>query len=185
MLHGADSAGGGPHATHDARWARFQDASESLLSRRRSQRGSFTFGDPWDEAFVDALGHLAPAAAPGADARVEEAGERLGRHVFARRMFEDSYAGAIVTLSASLVASGLGALQLVEVFHRTARLAYAPSPRSGACHAEVSDALVAGLLRGFASEAFNCEASATRTAPREFVLVLGEGRDVNRRARPA
>ncbi|HEX2021152.1 MAG TPA: hypothetical protein VHH36_00440 [Candidatus Thermoplasmatota archaeon] len=152
------------------------------MAKRRAQRGSYTLGDGCDEDFLAALRALRAHDAATAG-RIDATGETLGRHVFARRMFEDSYRGAMITLSASLAASGFGTLEIDDLFHRTAHVRFAP--RDGLAGAETSavDALMAGVLRGFMAEAFNCEATARALAPHTFELRLGEGRDVNRRAR--
>lgn len=182
-MPGADATGGAPLTPRDAAWGRFEAACDRLLEKRRSQRGMYTLGDDHDAQLAAALAEV--AIPPGADSSsLVEAGQRLGRHVFARRMFEDSYAGAVIMLSTALMACGIGTLRIEQVFHRTARLAYERAPTFAPRDPRAADEFLAGVLSGFMSEAFNCEATALAEDVHRFELVLGAGRDVNRGRSP-
>lgn len=158
-------------------WPGLHAAESALLARRRDQRGSPSFGDEADRALLDAL-----AAIPrdGADA-AHASGRRLGEGVYARRFVEDTLPHAVTVLSQSLSASGFGTLRLDHSFHRSARLTFHPAD---ADHPETLRAFVAGVLEGFFSSAFNCDARAS-AAPEAILLELGDGRNVNRKGAAA
>lgn len=154
-------------------------AREALVARRRAQRGQWTFGDEADHAFLAAVRALA-ADDVAALHEARASGAELGLNVFSRRFAEDNVPGAIAILSASLLESGWGALRLEETFHRSARIAYDPSPETASAPPAARNALVEGVLEGFLSAAFNCQARARTHADSRFDVELLEGRDVNR-----
>lgn len=153
----------------------FRDAVSMLLERRRSQRGFPTLGDEADRALLAALTALPPHASGTA----RRAGVRLGTHVYSRRYHEDTLASGVATLSRALAESGVGWLTLRESFHRVADLGFEPHPRVAATDAPVLSAFMEGVLEGFLSTAFNCEAKARAEGPNALRIELGEGRDVN------
>lgn len=152
-----------------------------MRARRRDQRGAHTYGDDADAALVQALVHV-ERAAPGDPARsaaLRTAGADLGRHVYARRMFEDSFRGAFIVLSSSMAASGIGSLEVEDAFHReaTVRLRAQPQLDGGVA----TCAFVLGILEGFLGEAFNCDARAEAASQSSYRVQLLDGRDANRR----
>ncbi|HUR67776.1 MAG TPA: hypothetical protein VM370_00900 [Candidatus Thermoplasmatota archaeon] len=162
-------------------WTSFRDVASTLLERRRAQRGFPTLGDDADRALVAGLASL-PADA-GALAR--ETGALLGAQVFARRYHDDTLPRGVALLSEAMAASGLGALDVDHAFHRAARVRFRPSRDLDRAPEPVRAAFVEGVLLGFFSSTYNCEAHAARVAPDLVELTLGEGRDVNRRGQPA
>lgn len=164
-------------------WLDLVGASSRLLERRRSQRGAHTPGDAFDEAVVEALARvrLAPAGAAPRASDVEALGLSLGRDVYARRMFEDSFPAAFATLSTTLMASGLGTLHLEDAFHRTASARFLPLPGRGFADEGALTAYLTGALKGFLGDAFNCDVRVSAGEGLAFEVSLGEGRDVNRR----
>lgn len=152
-------------------WTSLHAAEEALIARRRDQRGAPTFGDDADRALADELSLLPADAAELARA----SGRRVGARVYARRFVEDTLPHAVALLSHSLAASGFGSLALERAFHRSASISFQPAA-SG--RTPVLDAFVAGVLEGFFSSAFNCEAHAKPHAD-AILLELGEGKDVN------
>lgn len=163
----------------------FAQAAEALLARRRQQRAGPTWGDDADARLATALAslRLAPAELHLARATLDAAGARLGAEVYARRFYEDSVQGAIVTLSATFHAGHLGTLECEDAFHRAARVAYHPAATlQGA--PDALDPFVAGALRGYLAECLNCRVDVGVPGPHRFDVRLGEGRDVNRRAQP-
>ena len=181
VVDGVRPLGDDTHTPHAA-WRAFTDAVAALRERRVAQRARYTLGDAHDAQLLDALAGLRFDVAQ----RVEQtrmlraAGDALGRNVYARRMFEDSFRGAVVVLSASLMESGFGTLELLDSFHREATTRFHPTSRAGDAAADVMDAFLSALLAGFLGEAFNCDASVTADGGARFSLKLGVGRDANR-----
>lgn len=167
----------------DPAWIAIASVHQRLLERRRTQRGVFTYGDSFDADFARALAAVSVGPTKPA-APLEAWGEELGRLVYARRMFEDSFRGAFIVLSASLTASGFGSLEVRDAFHRTALVGFEAAPDLAAAQREAIDAYLVGVLRGFMAEAFNCDAHARAVSPRTYEVRLGEGRNANRRAEP-
>lgn len=157
--------------------APFVEAAESLLERRRSQRGLPTFGDAQDQLLATRSGGVGEGAALEV---VRHYGRLVGRHVLSRRFFEDTLRGAFIVASTTLVESGWGRLDVEELFHRDARVAFHPSPSLDAPPAPVVGAFMAGLLHGYLEESFNCVVEVTGDTL-VFRVRLGEGRDVNAR----
>lgn len=159
-----------------------REAEAMLLERRRAQRGSHTPGDDPERAYLAALALLPAAGAQ--DARAS--GRRLGEHVYSRRYVDADLPGAIAALSASLAASGAGSFLLAESFHRSATVRFVPGALLGPTDAHVRQGFAAGVLEGFLSAAFNCEAhvDASHGGSADEVRVrLGEGRNVNGKRR--
>lgn len=160
-------------------WPELRASEATLLDRRRTQRGALTLGDEADVAYHRALATLPPEAAQ--DARAS--GVTLGVHVYSRRFFEDTLHGGAATLSASLLQSGAGALRLEHAFHRSARIRFEPMGALADARPPVRAAFAEGVLEGFFGVAFNCAVIVTEDAEGVFHVELGEGRDVNRKAR--
>lgn len=154
-----------------------RDAESMLLARRRAQRGFPTLGDEADRALLAALAAL-PAHASIAARGV---GLRLGADVYSRRYHEDTLPHGVATLSRALVESGVGNLTLRSSFHRSAELGFEPHARVATADGPVLSAFMEGILEGFLSSAFNCEARARAESPQTLRIELGEGRDVNRK----
>lgn len=154
----------------------FRDAESMLLARRRAQRGFPTLGDEADRALLAALAALPVHASTTA----RDTGLRLGTHVYSRRYHEDTLAHGVATLSRALAESGVGALTMRSSFHRSAELAFEPHARVASAGAPVLAAFMEGILEGFLSTAFNCEATARAESVALLRIELGEGRDVNR-----
>lgn len=149
-------------------------AESALIARRRDQRGAPTLGDDADQALASMLSSLPADAAHEARAT----GKRVGEQVYARRFVEDTLPHAVSVLSNALAASGHGRLTLDHSFHRSARLRFHPIDHD---RSPALAAFVAGVLEGFFSQAFNCDARA-KPAPEDAILLeLGEGRNVNGR----
>lgn len=157
---------------------RLRDAETSLIAHRHAQRGAPTHGDAADQALLTALVALSAHDAPTARAT----GRSLGGEVYARRFLEDTLPGAVVALSSTLQASGAGSLHLAQVFHRTARLRFEPSPSLADAEPVVLAAFLEGAVEGFFSATFNCKAHAASEHGDELRLELGEGRNVNARS---
>ena len=158
-------------------WTGLDAAESALIARRRDQRGVPTFGDDADRALASALSSLPHEAAEAARA----SGRRIGAEVYARRFVEDTLPHAVSVLSHALEASGHGRLALEHSFHRSARIAFHPAAGGDSA---ARAAFVAGVLEGFFSRAFNCEACAEPTAG-PILLELGEGKNVNRKGAAA
>lgn len=157
------------------RESKLGDAEAALLAHRRQQRGVHTFGDEADRALLAALAGL-----PGdATAAAREAGMRLGAGVYGRRYVETGLEGALDVLSTALHATGAGALRVESSFHRRADVRYEPGAALAAAPLAVRAAFVEGLLEGFLSDAFNCEAHARAAAGDRLAVELGAARDVN------
>jgi hypothetical protein len=165
----------------DPRWNALAEAAERLLLRRRGQHGHFTAGDAEDVGFTLALCavRIGPAA-HGEMARLTIIGSELGARVYARSMFEDSFAGAIVVISTSLASSTLGSVRADELFHRSARVTFTPDAVARAADPTALRAFLGGVFRGFLAEAFNCSVDVDATEGMTFMVHLREGRDVNR-----
>lgn len=159
----------------------FRDAESMLLERRRAQRGFPTLGDEADRALLAALAALPTHAS----ATARGAGLRLGTHVYSRRYHEDTLASGVATLSRALAESGVGWLTLRDAFHRSASLAFEPHPRVAVADPPVLSAFMEGVLEGFLSTAFNCEATARAESLRSLRIELGQGRDVNQQGASA
>ncbi|GEM_PF-4269094 len=157
-----------------------REAVQRILEVRHAQRARPTFGDEADQALLAALRGLSPQDLALAAPALEQAGDEIGRHVVARRCYEDSVQGAVAILSATTLASGWGGVAIESWFHRQGVLVHSPPP---ALAAEVSSAFVSGLLAGYLGEVFNCRAAATPAGAGRFEARLLEGRDVNARRR--
>lgn len=168
----------------DAAWRAFSAAVADLRERRVAQRGRYTLGDASDVRLLDSLACLRfdPERLADQTHALHSSGELLGRSVYARRMFEDSFQGAVIVLSACLMESRVGTLELVDSFHREAVTRLNATDRAREARPEVLDTYVCGVLRGFLGEAFNCEATATAAGNARYAVKLGDGRDANRRA---
>lgn len=161
-------------------WTRVQEAGEALLAARRSQRGQSTLGDAHDAALLEALAAVPEDDAPHVAERAERLAETLGREVYVKRTYEDSFAGAFVILSTSLLESGLGVLRVEDVFHRSAEVAFRPLDAAARVPAALLRSHVTGLMRGFFSEAFNCHVRVRCDEAHRYRVDLLQGRDVNR-----
>jgi hypothetical protein len=155
-----------------------REATRQALARRHAQRAHPTFGDEADAAILAALRGVAPHDLAAGRAVLLEAGESLGRQVYARRCYEDGFAGAIAILSTTLLASGWGSVSVERWFHRQGVVAFSPGPAASPAPLAFSTYL-SGALAGYLSEAFNCRAAITATDERRYEVRLLEGRDVN------
>lgn len=157
-------------------WSSYREAESSLLERRRAQRGAPTLGDEADRALV-----LALAALPAdAQALARESGARLGADVYSHRYSEDPLSQGLALLAEGLHHSGVGDLRLEDTFHRSARVTYVPADALAPADPRVRSAFLEGLIAGFLSTAYNCEAHAQAVDATHLHVKLGEGRDVNR-----
>ena len=148
---------------------RVPDAVAALLAHRRAQRGSPTPGDEADRAFVVFLRALALDDATVQALRL--GGEEAGRGVYAKRVVDEPLARALDRLGEGLRASGLGDVEVLDAFHRTALLR-----REAAVPAAAP--FIEGAVRGFLAECFNCEVDVRADGDR-IEASLGAGRDVN------
>jgi hypothetical protein len=157
-------------------WSSYREAESSLLERRRAQRGTPTLGDDVDRALMAAL-----AALPSdARALARESGQRLGADVYSSRYAEETLTQGLALLAEGLHDSGVGDLHLEDAFHRTARVSYEPGPVLIPADPNVRSAFLEGVIAGFLSSAYNCDAHAHATDDSHLDVALGEGRDVNR-----
>jgi hypothetical protein len=155
-----------------------REATRRALARRHAQRAHPTFGDEADGEILAALRALGASDLAGNAPALAEAGEWMGRQVYARRCYEDAFAGAVAILSTTLLASGWGTLAIESWFHRRGVVAFAPSPAASAAPGAAS-LYLSGVLAGYLGEAFNCRAAVAPADGGRFDVRLLEGRDVN------
>lgn len=142
----------------DSSWLRVRDAVLKMISEG---------ADP-DESTVrrvgDRLAALDPEDVDALSGHCFEMGHDLGRHVYAKRVPEDSFENALGVVEEGLSASGWAAVETEELFHREAILSYGP----GAVEIDppLVEALVAGVVHGTVSVALNTPVA----------LAPGEGR---------
>jgi hypothetical protein len=160
-------------------------AADRALARRYEQGARPTFGDDADGALLDALAAVPPEDLAFLAPALAHAGESLGRHVYARRCFEDSMPGATAILSTTLLDSGWGSFRLEGWFHRSGHAAFTPGLAAARVGEQVLACYLSGVLAGYLGEAFNCRATAAPLDGLRFELRLHEGRDVNAWRRPS
>lgn len=163
-------------------WRELRDAAYVLIATRSQQTGRPTLGDQADQRLVRRLQALDPAEDGQGyiTAALWDLGEDLGRHVYSKPILEDDLEAALHDLGKATQASGLGALDLEQRFHRTATVRYEPpgdqAPSQGFY------AYVSGVVVGALSQAFNCEVWLKESGELELEVTLGNGRDVNSEA---
>ncbi|MDX1611892.1 MAG: hypothetical protein R3185_05945 [Candidatus Thermoplasmatota archaeon] len=158
-----------------------RDAAYAVLTARLAQPGEHGYGDEADRRFLQALDAFDPPeqAATYAWAGLEDMGRDIGRHVYAKSIVEDDFPHAVDHLAEAIEASGFGRLVVADVFHRTAKVNFQPSPGAASIRPEALEAYLDGVLAGALATGFNAEVQLAHGDANALEIALASGRDVN------
>lgn len=165
---------------HDSAWKAVRTAAYGLVATRWAQ-GHRSQGPPPSDMLLKRIGELSIGTQARAYvlAWIEDAGEDIGRFLYAPELATDNVGEVFTRLDEIFDTVNLARLEVEDHFRRTAHLRIRPSPALEACDPDLSVALLTGVLRGALSDALNTRATVLPQADEAFEVRLGPGRDVN------